>query len=269
MSELNFTVGLGNAPSLPDPAQFHSLSINIPWNRIIKQECFYFFSVQSNSEMEALFCCLCCCYYCCFSEPKKKFRLEFQLVVQNILFTRNEAFLPRSSYIIYTKKKKGQKVYNKIKTSKQNSVADDPTNVQINDCMKMKTTLKQTLADKYLEQYRPKQMKLKIRQKTKTSSLQSCYRDIGYIVLDLHTLASSASDQEYDFPLVDPKGKCDAVVRIRVLHSFVHDKKWCGWMALTCRKKRKRELSTSRLAVNQNVRLTSLRFSGDDLLCVQ
>eukprot|EP00981_Chlorochromonas_danica_P002576 scaffold504_cov189-Ochromonas_danica.AAC.11 len=204
--------------------------------------------------METLFCCVCCCYYCCLSEPpKKKLRFEFGLLFQNILFTRNEAFLPGSSHVIYAKKKKGLKVYNKIKTSSQNFLTDDPAHLQINDCMKIKATLKQTLADKYLERYQPKQMKLKIRQKTKISSLNSHSRYIGYIVLDLHTLASSASDQEYDFPLVDPKGKCEAVVRIRVMHSFVQHKKWCDWMALTCHRKRKRELTTSRLAVNQTM----------------
>lgn len=187
----------------------------------------------------------------------RQLRLKFHLVVQDVLFTRNEAFLPGSSYTIYAKKKRGQRVYRKLKTSSQAFLRDDLARVQINQCMNLRTTLRQTLADKYLEQYQPKQMKLKIRQETKLSPFDSLFRDIGYVLLDLHTLVSSASEQEYDFPLVDSEGLCDAVVRIRVAHSFIQHRTWCSWMALTCQRRSRKELSISRMADNQNVMCAS------------
>eukprot|EP01039_Chlorochromonas_danica_P001995 gene1995-2178_t len=203
----------------------------------------------------------------------RQFRLKFQLVVLDILFTRNEAFLPGSSYIIYAERKRGQKAYRKLKFSSQTFIPDDLSRVQINQGMKMRTTLRQTLTDKYLEQYQPKQMKLKIRQETKISPFDSLFRDIGCVSLDLHTLASSVSGQEYDFPLVDPEGLCDAVVRIRVAHSFVQHRTWCSWMALTCHRRRKKELSISRMADNLNIfdhlkRMKSSSSSGSSSLRV-
>ncbi|RYG94985.1 hypothetical protein EON65_56650 [archaeon] len=92
-----------------------------------------------------------------------------------------------------------------------------------------------------------------IRQLTRTGSTETVYRDMGHITLQLHELALQPSGREVSFQLVDHDDCAEATVRVQVDYIFIPPQRCIDWGALSCCRKKEKELQVDRLSKNREV----------------
>lgn len=151
-------------------------------------------------------------------------RVDFNIHIIDISFTRNEYFLKNSYFTIFPKKKKS----NRIKSMHRLKDINELLRLPINETLRLKKTLYQDLPSRYLERYLPKNTRIMIRQVTKINDFETIYRDLGYFELKLHEILSNyesnikETTQEeldniiYEYPIVDPEDGAEATIRFSI-----------------------------------------------------
>lgn len=192
---------------------------------------------------------LCCCCCCCRRATPWKYKVKFRLHIKDISFTQNDYFLAGSTYTIFLKKKKRKR----IKSLNVVRTPEDLSCLEINETLKIRTTLKQDLPSKYLEQFLPVKKKVVIRQVTKQGELESLYKDVGYIYLNLHEIAKGPEQQEMVFTLIDPDSCAEATIRVDMEYFFVVPRKLFTCDLFACCRKKPKQLTQDRWSTNKSV----------------
>ncbi len=140
----------------------------------------------------------------------KRSKVDIELHINYLKFTTNDYFLRNSYYTIYFKGHKNNKLKSRTITRTLEDLLSQP--IPVDSSLKCTATLFQDhLHVKYLNgKLKDKFKKLVIRQMTKLRSGEVLYRDVGYVLLPLHTFVQHPDKIDSRLPITHPINKIDA-----------------------------------------------------------